>query len=349
MILTCPNCNSQFSLDADLLGEDGAKVRCSSCEEVWFQEAEYLENIDVPDVDEGNDDDFFEVDISIDTDEEEETNEEEDNASEDNVDSDDVAVVEDQEQGDDTSSFDSVSPPRRQADGKKSGVYKGYSIAACVFIVILLYLLIQSSSIMKSNPSMLAFYKVFGIQMTIPGEGLVFDRVEAVEENGTVRVSGSLINLDEEDKEIPVIEASLADAHGEVLATWYVALSESVLVAEGVLDFDSLYYLSVEDAHAPSSGSSSHHPSEEDTRHVVAHDEAAHDEAAHDVGGSEKQVRLRFVLLARTDVEADGSNQAHHESESDHQSDHAGSSGSHQPASSQSHQEHGHQSHGASH
>lgn len=36
MILTCPNCGSQFQIDPKLLGENGRRVRCSGCGERWL-------------------------------------------------------------------------------------------------------------------------------------------------------------------------------------------------------------------------------------------------------------------------------------------------------------------------
>lgn len=37
MILTCPQCSTQFKLDDALIGEAGRKVKCSSCAHVWHQ------------------------------------------------------------------------------------------------------------------------------------------------------------------------------------------------------------------------------------------------------------------------------------------------------------------------
>ncbi|MBI3441234.1 MAG: zinc-ribbon domain-containing protein [Proteobacteria bacterium] len=40
MILTCPQCQSQYNLDPDKLGVSGRVVRCVSCSHTWFQTAE---------------------------------------------------------------------------------------------------------------------------------------------------------------------------------------------------------------------------------------------------------------------------------------------------------------------
>ncbi len=359
MILTCPNCKSQFKLDADLLGEDGAKVRCSSCAQTWFQEPEEpVDDFDSSgfdvDIDEDVDageDDFFEVDISIDMGGEEE------DAVDSAPDSSDDDDVEDDDS--DTESFDNdiippVSLPPR-SDLGRGAVYKSYGIAASVFVVILLYLLVRSGPIMQSSPSMQAFYQIFGIQMEIPGTGLVFDRVEAVEENGMVRVTGSIINLEEEEQNIPVVEASLKDSHGEVLGVWYVILSQDTLQAEEMVEFDSVHYLNMNDAYEPAGGNDNHGSSghtDANSHHDKGHGDLGHaapDHAAEVAGAEGKQVRVRFVLTPKTDVKADGNNPAHHESGNDHQNDHGASSKSHPHASSQSHQEPEYQSHGASH
>lgn len=40
MIVTCPVCSTRYRLDPSLLTEEGHRVRCTACGEVWFQEPE---------------------------------------------------------------------------------------------------------------------------------------------------------------------------------------------------------------------------------------------------------------------------------------------------------------------
>lgn len=40
MILTCPNCSTQYAVGDGAIPPQGRKVRCASCGESWFQEAE---------------------------------------------------------------------------------------------------------------------------------------------------------------------------------------------------------------------------------------------------------------------------------------------------------------------
>lgn len=37
MLITCPECETSFSIPTNALGEKGRKVKCSSCSHVWFQ------------------------------------------------------------------------------------------------------------------------------------------------------------------------------------------------------------------------------------------------------------------------------------------------------------------------
>ncbi len=39
MRLTCPNCGTQYEIDAALLPAEGREVQCSACGHVWFQDA----------------------------------------------------------------------------------------------------------------------------------------------------------------------------------------------------------------------------------------------------------------------------------------------------------------------
>ncbi len=40
MIITCPNCNKQFKIDASKIPEKGRNLQCGSCVHVWFYKIE---------------------------------------------------------------------------------------------------------------------------------------------------------------------------------------------------------------------------------------------------------------------------------------------------------------------
>ena len=40
MIITCPNCNKKFQIDANLVPDVGRDLQCGSCKHVWFYKGE---------------------------------------------------------------------------------------------------------------------------------------------------------------------------------------------------------------------------------------------------------------------------------------------------------------------
>ena len=40
MIITCPNCNKKFQIDATLVPDEGRDLQCGSCKHVWFYKVE---------------------------------------------------------------------------------------------------------------------------------------------------------------------------------------------------------------------------------------------------------------------------------------------------------------------
>ena len=40
MIITCPNCNKKFQIDATLVPDKGRDLQCGACKHVWFYKAE---------------------------------------------------------------------------------------------------------------------------------------------------------------------------------------------------------------------------------------------------------------------------------------------------------------------
>jgi predicted Zn finger-like uncharacterized protein len=40
MIISCPNCNKQFKINASLIPDNGRDLKCGSCDHVWFYKIE---------------------------------------------------------------------------------------------------------------------------------------------------------------------------------------------------------------------------------------------------------------------------------------------------------------------
>ncbi|PCK00266.1 MAG: hypothetical protein COA45_00325 [Zetaproteobacteria bacterium] len=334
MILTCPNCNGQFKIDDDLIGDKGRKVKCSSCSEIWFQESESIEpenDVALGDFEEDAVLGDIEEDVVLGDIEEEEG---EDGFYE--VDLVDAEEPEHEEQPLPESIHREISLKHIKRAVESHGVGSksqllGYGIAATVFVLILSFLLSNSTSMMNNRPSMQAFYNLFGIYMEIPGEGLVFDQL-AVEDNGeTITVSGRIINLESVSVSVPVIEASLLDPSGVPITQWYIQPPMDILEAEASLSFHSIYYKS-----------KSHETADVGNEREVDHE----DEHGEDVHNQDVlHLQIRFALLSRIDVGDGESNSVHQQDAQNHQSDHAESSKSHQSVSSEEHQAPSHGNH----
>ena len=46
MIIECPNCNKKFSIDKKLIPENGRKLKCSSCGNIWHYKISITKSID---------------------------------------------------------------------------------------------------------------------------------------------------------------------------------------------------------------------------------------------------------------------------------------------------------------
>ncbi len=239
MILTCPQCSSQFKFPADQLGDEGRHVKCSDCGEVWHQ---------LPDPEELSEAAPVEEDVV-----EEAASEEGEQGADDFEDipegvkpaPDDDAPEGENAETDEGSGGFSVA-------GVKAMILASFPhsliAAAAIFVVILIVLLALSSPMKKIFPSMRAFYGTFGMVGAVPGEGLVFDRLEAKIEAhdgyDTLSLQGKIVNLTAKDTAVPYIEAVIKDEHGEAIDHLVVDPSAKMVEKEGVLDFEAQHELS---------------------------------------------------------------------------------------------------------
>ena len=46
MIIECPNCNKNFSLDKKLIPENGRTLKCSNCDHIWHFKIPITKNVD---------------------------------------------------------------------------------------------------------------------------------------------------------------------------------------------------------------------------------------------------------------------------------------------------------------
>lgn len=231
MIVTCPECEARFLLPAQSLGAEGRKVKCSSCGHIWFQKADEEEIAEF-----GG-----------------ETETTEKPAGNDSVQIDDVPdavrpVADDE---------GSRMPVIRDDDSSKSGgslmpALVGYACAAMVFLLIAFVLVLAKRQVLQIWPASAAIYQLAGIEVPVPGEGLVFDKVTLTAEDGdggtVYTVRGQIINLKPYTERVPMIEAELLDADNTVVDRWNIESPVLSLAAESAETFEALYISKTQNA-----------------------------------------------------------------------------------------------------
>ncbi|MEZ5813308.1 MAG: zinc-ribbon domain-containing protein [Alphaproteobacteria bacterium] len=180
MILTCPNCSSRFLLSAQVLAPEGRRVRCSACEEEWFQQ---------PDPDELLGDIENEIE----------------------------EIPESVKPIPEGSSVLALPGEGGSASGKTGRAnLAGYIGALIIGAGIFGALAVSKDAIVKSWLPAAAFYEMIGMNVTAPGEGLVFDKIKAQQNpGGQIVVEGNLINLTNHVVRLTAIEVSLRNEEGE--------------------------------------------------------------------------------------------------------------------------------------
>lgn len=203
MILTCPNCTTRFLLPAQILAPEGKKVKCSACEEMWFQlpDPEELEALNR---------DPLEQEVPESIQPRPETH--------------GVPAVHDEEDS-------------------ESGGAVGGAIAASVFFVLLTAVfLFMKPVIIQSIPGAMPIYEMIGAEMDAPGTGIVFDKLQArvaAKDEGAelVDITGRLINLTPQDQSMPMIRAEFLDSDDVVLSQFMIQPPSPDILGEGMMDF----------------------------------------------------------------------------------------------------------------
>lgn len=117
-----------------------------------------------------------------------------------------------------------------------------YAAAVGAFFIVLGILLAAQTPVMRATSGMTGFYALFGTSPNIPGEGLVFDKVQAKMEAGKeIKLKGHIINLTSKDVPLPMIRASLKDDYDKIVEEWIIDIGQTTLNAEGDISFESSY------------------------------------------------------------------------------------------------------------
>lgn len=204
MILTCPECSTRYALDSALLEPKGRRVRCTECAAIWFEEPE------TPEIPPPIPSSLEDIPQSV------------------------------------RPLPEAVLLPQ-SLPSKRLPVVAG--IAAGVALAGLLAAGTGWGAVEKRDfiarlwpPSVLIFESA-GFRIPVPGEGLVFDQVQAdlvgtPEAGATLSVTGKIINMTGATLPLPILVASLSGREDPVpAAIWTEALPISEIEGEASFAF----------------------------------------------------------------------------------------------------------------
>ncbi len=242
MILTCPQCDTNYTLPAQALGPEGRKVRCSECGEIWHQSTDP----DEFEVEDGAEEVSETLDVSDEVLKEEELDTKRDSTVAADLEDIPEAVKPLDEREDDFNKAQEKEEKPRKRITKKLVISLGLVI--CLFLILLLVLLKARETLEPMIPGMAVFYERVGYEeKELPGESLVFDQLKTSvvpksrKKPALLKLEGNLINLTSKTQSVPMIEAMIRDEHEEILARWTIKPSKGVLAKEEVLHFSSDY------------------------------------------------------------------------------------------------------------
>ncbi len=210
MILTCPQCATRYLLPAHTLAPEGRRVKCSGCQEIWFQLP------DTGELQESGERPYDDIPAGVRP----------------LPDGSNLPIITDEQQ---------PAPDPR-------GRMKGYAAAAAVFLLVFGVLIFFKDGIAGTIPVSRSFYAMLGYEVAVPGQGLTFDSLlaeSAPDAAGEkISITGKIVNKTERGADVPMIEAQMQDETGKILERWIIRPPAPTVNAQGDLPFSTDYLIS---------------------------------------------------------------------------------------------------------
>lgn len=236
MILTCPQCQTQYSLETAKLGVSGRVVRCVSCSHTWFQaqeiEQEAAEASAPPEQQP-----VPEKPAAV-------LEQEQTPVQEPLEPVDKEAEIFDAILSGVGSRGESASPPPRQEISPEVITYNPLGVGANAFgaltfflclSVTLLVLFAGQRPIIRHWPQMTLLYKTLGFHPHVPGDGLRISAVVAERrmDDGkkVLAVAGKMTNMSERAVAYPPLHVILKDEQMKVVKDWDIKAVASKLAS----------------------------------------------------------------------------------------------------------------------
>lgn len=197
MILTCPQCQSQYNVDAAQIGAAGRTVRCAGCGHSWFQAAEKSAAEAISTLLQADDKTLAAA----------------------------VAAQAQQARGKSPAARPDPSLPvvTHNPLGVGATAFGALTFLLCVSVT-LLGAFVLKDPVVRRWPAASLLYRTIGVEVPAPGEGLRFSELKAERKAGdegrALVVSGKITNMTEGDIDYPAIYATIRDEKGAVVRQW---------------------------------------------------------------------------------------------------------------------------------
>lgn len=206
MILTCPECQSQYKLDPEKLGAEGRTVRCVSCHHMWFQKPAAAAPTEAPSVTEAletilkQDDIAFEAVLSK-TDENRKISSPTPIASQRHEKTPSLAVI------------------THNPLGVNATAFGALVFCLCAFLTLAVIFSARNTIVHRWPQTALA-YKTIGLNVTAPGEGLRLSEIAAEQQDTALMVEGKITNTTEHEIDYPALQVTLKNKRDIIVKEW---------------------------------------------------------------------------------------------------------------------------------
>ena len=231
MIITCPNCETQFNVDAAAFIPNGRTVRCAKCSHKWTQRPpEGTEAPDEPDDDAPAD---TPVEASPDRDDDDSVD---DDRDDDDLDDEDIPDIVERPVVPD------AAPPRRRGRAAAIG---GWAALVLVVVAVLGGAFFARVEIVGLWAPASQLYSLIGFPVASPYDGLDIG-VPALKqtrdgESTVLEVSGEIANNSAEVRDVPRLRVALLNVRGDEITNWSFTATAAALAPGDATGFSTSY------------------------------------------------------------------------------------------------------------
>ncbi len=262
MLITCPNCQTNYQVAQKAIGALGRKVVCANCQQPWQAKLELAQepiikpkivanNDASPSKEQQNSDEIF---SSID-----EKNLDDEFSKQEQIEKQTTIQKEDSEKKPANNKIDnnnkldkSLKKQQKKALLKrKDNITQNMPIRrmiqnARIWVLIILLLISAGSVFFRNNivdvfPQFAGFYESIGLKVNLVGLEFTNVKTLIIKDNGfdKLSISANIHNVTNNKISIPDIIVSLMDENEEILMQWSIAPRVKSLRAREILDFET--------------------------------------------------------------------------------------------------------------